>query len=280
VRARTHDEIGELGNAFNKMVPQLQERIQIKQSLNVAREVQQHLLPSAPPKFRGFDVAGLSIYCDETGGDYFDYLDFSRNGCQRFGLALGDITGHGVAGALLMASARSLLRANVQTVDSLASLLNHVNQHLSTDVTGGRFMTLFCLLVDIEEQSIRWASAGHDPAIRYQPKTNSFDELLGGDLPLGIDPASAYHEYGPLNLRPEEVLVIGTDGIWEASNISGERFGKDRLRDVIRKYCTKTADQIANEISNAVTQFRGVRAQQDDITLIVLKVLPRDEFKI
>jgi phosphoserine phosphatase RsbU/P len=273
VQPRTFDEIGDLGEAFNQMVPQLQERINIKQSLELAREVQQQLLPSSAPTIKNFDVAGLSIYCDETGGDYFDYLNLSRNGSQRYGLTLGDITGHGIAGALLMANARALLRANAETNPSLGDMLTHVNRQLSADVTGGKFMTLFFIALETETRLVRWSSAGHDPALLYRPDAQKFEELDGGGPPLGIDNSQTYQEYGPISLQSGDIVVMATDGVWESANSSRQRFGKDRLRQTIQAHASKSAKELADEIYKDIKRFLAGRPQQDDITLVVLKAL-------
>lgn len=273
VRVQSHDELGDLGEAFNRMVPQLQDRIRIKQSLDLAREVQQNLLPAKSPKVEGFDLAGMSIYCDETGGDYYDFLEFTREGGAHLGIIIGDVTGHGIAAAMLMATARSLLRTHAPVCPSLSEMMTRVNQQLSTDVSGGRFMTVFFLHLDVSKRNVRWASAGHDPALKYNPRTESFDELGDNSPPFGIDPTQIYDQRGPKELESGEVIVIATDGVWESRNHQGERFGKDRLREVIRASSGRSSADIALAIRNAVTAFRNGHPQEDDITLIVVKTL-------
>jgi phosphoserine phosphatase RsbU/P len=273
VSIRTHDELEELGAAFNQMLPQLQDRLRIKHSLDLARDVQQQLLPSAPPVAVGFDIAGQSLYCDETGGDYFDYLKYSLNHRPQLGIVIGDITGHGIAAAMLMATARSLLRADAHEFKSLARLMTHVNAELSADVKEGRFMTLFYLMLDPQNKTVSWASAGHDPAFRYQSTSRQFSDLEGAGLPLAVDPMHAYSEYGPLTLEKGDTIVMGTDGIWEARNSDGERFGKDALRDVIRQNADRSASEIMAAITTAVASFRNGHPQEDDLTLIVVKAV-------
>ncbi|MBI4028562.1 MAG: SpoIIE family protein phosphatase [Verrucomicrobia bacterium] len=273
VDIHTRDEIEDLGAVFNRMVPQLHERIRIKQSLDLAREVQQQLLPAHVPQIQGLDVAGKSVYCDETGGDYYDYFQLARNGSSQLGVALGDITGHGVASAMLMATARSLLRAHIEESHSLDELLQEVNHHLAADVSGGRFMTLYYLLINPRQRVARWVSAGHDPAIRYNPDADVFDELGGGDPPLAIDPAQLYHEQGPVNLHSGDVIILGTDGVWEARAPNGQRFGKDALREVIRAHARAPASGICDAIAAAIAGFRQTRPQEDDITLVAVKIL-------
>lgn len=270
-----HDELGELAATVNDMLPQLRERMRIKQSLAVAMEVQQSLLPQEPPRIEGLDIAGKSIYCDETGGDYYDFVDLSRVCPHTLGVAVGDVTGHGIAAALLMATARAFLRGHLDEPCSLGELLTHINRHFCEDAPDGKFMTLRYLLLDAEKRNVRWTGAGHDPAMVYSPRIDTFCELGGGGIPLGIESDWQYKDFGPQPLEVGEVIVVGTDGIWEARGPDNEMFGKDRLHDVLRECHTASAANISRAITETTARFRGRRAQLDDITLVVIKVVPR-----
>jgi sigma-B regulation protein RsbU (phosphoserine phosphatase) len=118
---------------------------------------------------------------------------------------------------------------------------------------------------------VHWVNAGHDPALVYRPEEGTFEELAGGGIPLGIDGTFAYEEQGPYALRSGDVVVIGTDGIWEAHNGADEMFGKERLREEIRAHGSQPAEQISQAITRAVSAFRGREVQNDDITLVVVK---------
>jgi phosphoserine phosphatase RsbU/P len=128
--------------------------------------------------------------------------------------------------------------------------------------------------VDMERDEIRWASAGHDPVLQFLPGHDGghFRELQGGDYPLGVMDKLVYQEYRTAGLAKGSVLLIGTDGIWEARNPDGEMFGKDRLRNVIRANAEGSADEIAEAIERSVRVFGDGRAIQDDITFVVVKV--------
>jgi sigma-B regulation protein RsbU (phosphoserine phosphatase) len=272
VDVRTHDELGELGRAFNAMVPQLEDRIRIRQSLVLAMEVQQNLLPAKSPKFEGLDVAGRSLYCDETGGDYYDFLDLSEVSPRELGVAVGDVTGHGVAAALLMTTARALLRSRAGQQTRLSELMRDVNRLLSQDTPIGRYMTLFYAVIDAERRCVRWVNAGHDPAITFDPATGKFGQLDGGDLPLGVEPDETYEEFHCDDLTPGQVIVIGTDGIWEARNWRGEHFGKDAVRQLIRAHAAESAEQICRAITDDLDRYRTGCPQEDDVTLVVVKI--------
>lgn len=270
----TGDELEQLGRSFNAMVPKLQDRFRMREALSLAMEVQQHLLPEEPPAMAGFDIAGRSIYCDETGGDYYDFIEFSELDSHHVGVAVGDVTGHGVAAALLMTTARALLRSHAAQPGTLSQLMTAINQHLSEDTHAGRFMTLFYGVLEAPARTFRWVSAGHEPAILYNPESDSFIELPGHDIPLGIDGTWQYQEEIRDTWLPGEIVTIGTDGIWESRNPSGEMFGKQAMQAVIRKYADRPADEICDAIARTVRSFRQDQAQQDDITLVVIKALP------
>ncbi len=272
VSVRGHDEIAQLAGGFNAMVPRLRHSMEIRQSLAVAMEVQQSLLPAAPPSIARLELAGRSRYCDETGGDYFDFIDVSEIAPDRILLAVGDVMGHGIGSAFIMASARAALRANVAEHDSLAALLTRVNGVLSADAKAGRFMTLALLLVDPVRRHARWASAGHDPTIVYDPATDAFFELEGGDIPLGIDGQATFEEFASAAALPDDaILFLGTDGIWETPGADGELFGKERLKAIIRAHRDRPLDELVDSVERALADYRGERPIHDDVTLVAAR---------
>ena len=129
-------EFVQLSEEINAMTEGLRDRMRMRHSLALAREVQQSLLPSETPKLKGLDISGHSTYCDETGGDYYDFLDVAGLSENSVAIALGDVMGHGVAAAMLMATARGVLRSRCQEPGSLSDLLNHMNQINQTTASG------------------------------------------------------------------------------------------------------------------------------------------------
>ncbi|UCD28990.1 MAG: SpoIIE family protein phosphatase [Planctomycetota bacterium] len=273
VNIHTKDELGQLSRTFNEMVPQLRDRLRLRQSLSLAVEVQQHLLPDNPPQIEGLDIAGKSIYCEETGGDYYDFLELTELSPHELGIAVGDVTGHGIAAALLMTGARAVLRSRASQPGSLSDLMEAINKHLADDTQAKRFMTLFYLVIDGQSKSVRWSNAGHDPAIVYDSDSDTFSELAGGEIPLGIDIDCQYTEYGPSNLETGQVIVIGTDGIWETRNPGDEEFGKEALCEIIRGHAKDSANEISQAITDTLAEYRQSRPQEDDVTLVVIKIL-------
>jgi serine phosphatase RsbU (regulator of sigma subunit) len=269
---RGRDEIGNLIQSFNHMVEGLKERDQMSHALNLAREVQQNLLPKNDPIIEGLDIAGKSIYCESTGGDYLDYLYKGDHTADKIDIVVGDVSDHGIQSALLMATARSALHQRWSLSGSIAHIVSDVNRQLVQDVEeSGYFMTLFYTAIDKQKRCIRWINAGHDPAILYDPCTDAFHELGGRNVALGIDANIKYEE-----LRREiargQILVIGTDGIWESRNIKGEMFGKDKLKEVIKENAGASARKILNSVIEQVEKFSYPLIKEDDVTLVVIKI--------
>lgn len=274
------DELVEMARAFDAMIPKLRDQLRLRTSLDLAMEVQQALLPAKPPQFPGLDVHGLSAYCDETGGDYFDFLTIEPIGPDRLGVVVGDVTGHGIAAALLMTTARALLRTHASLPGSLAQTISAINRALAEDSLEGRFMTLGFYIFDDPAGNIRWVNAGHDPAILYDPASDSFEDICdvetgqsGGGIPLGIEASWEYEEAVRPKLTTGQILVIGTDGIWEQANEQGRMFGKDRLRELVRSNANRSSRDIAAAIVEAVHAHRATVPQSDDITLVVIRAL-------
>lgn len=269
---RSDDEVGQLIHSFNTMVVQLEERMRLKEALDLAMEMQQNLLPIEPPEVNGLDIAGTCVYCDETGGDYYDFLRFAELGAGKIGLVVGDVAGHGISAALLMATARAMIRTRILQPGNLAQIADDVNRLLcyDTDRTGD-FMTLFLALLDTTRREICWIRAGHAPAILYDWQTDSFEELKGEGFALGFDSSGRFKEYRYEDWNHTKLLFIGTDGIWESENPHGEMFGMERLRAILRRHYRSSSQQIVDIVLASVEDFRQRRAQEDDITMMVLK---------
>lgn len=269
---KSEDEVGQLTRSFNSMVLQLEEGVRLKEALDLAMEIQQSFLPKKSPEVNGLDIAGETIYCDETGGDYYDFLHLFELGGGRIAVAVGDVVGHGIAAALLMTTVRAFLRGRVTQPGSAAQMITDVNRLMCIDTEHtGDFMTLFFLLLDSDRRELQWVRAGHDPAIVYDPTEQSFEELRGNGMALGVDDTAQFQGYSSDRWGRDRVIVIGTDGIWETLNPSGEMYGKERLREVIRNASHLPAEGVMKEIISDLTTFRQDAPQNDDVTLVVVK---------
>ena len=273
VPVNNNDELGALAEHFNQMTEGLKEGYRLQRSLDLAKEVQQNLLPREDPVVEGLDVAGQSIYCDETGGDYFDFLGSNEVGPSKFGVLIGDVSGHGIPSALLMATARAFLRQRSARAGSLAEVVADVNRQLTRDVEEtGRFMTLFYLMIDLEARNMSWVRAGHDPAIWYDPATDQMAELTGEGTALGVDEDVRFVQYQRPGLKEGQILLLSTDGLWETQDATGSMFGKERIYEIIRQKSAASAREILETIVAEVENFRQNQEPEDDITLVVIKV--------
>ncbi len=246
---------------------------QQKRSLSLAAEVQRGLLPQEAPQIEGLDVAGRTLSCDEIGGDYFDFLVDRQCPQDAFSMVVGDVTGHGVDAALLMATARAFLRMRASQCGDSAQIVTEMNRHLARDVTdSGRFMTLSFIRFDRSDRSLHWVRAGHPPALLYDPSADRFRQLIGRGLPLGVDDQYRYEEYIDTGLCAGHVIAIGTDGIWEASDRQRNNYGLGRFCEVIRQNAGLSAQAILEAVFNDIKTFTMGARQEDDITLLVAKV--------
>ena len=273
VKVETGDELEQLGNVFNDMGPKLKEHEKMQSSLEIARAIQQRLLPKEAPKSENFDLTGLCKYSDETGGDYYDFVSFDEIEPGKISVILGDVTGHGIGAALLMASARSMLRNNIRHYAyDLSRILKEFNNELVQDTDPDKFITLFYGLLDDKNRTISWALGGHDPALLLQVETGEVRELKSAGVPLGFVPDMDFDQEGPVELKQGDIIIVGTDGIWEAENSEEEMFGKERMMEVVKNNKEKSSAEISQAVVDAVQKFIAPLHQDDDITIIVMKV--------
>ncbi len=269
----SRDEIGDLIYSFNTMTSQLQERSRLKQSLNLAKEVQQNLIPASDPDIPDLDVAGRSEFCEETGGDYYDFIYDPDEQPGPIRVVIGDVAGHGIASALLMSGVRASFRQRNAARGSLAEVIGDVNRQVVDDVgDSGQFMTLFCLEIDGSRKTARWVRAGHEPGLFYRRAQGSFDILKGEGIPLGVSKQTDFHEHTLHGFQADDLFLLGTDGIWEAVNPDGEMFGRQRFEALVRKHANDDAKVILAAVFEEIKRYTHHKPLQDDITLVVVKL--------
>ena len=246
------------------------EKQRMQEELHVAQQIQQSLLPRGGLQAAGLDVAGLSVPCEETSGDYFDYV---RRPGGRLGLVIGDVSGHGLGAALLMSTARALLRAFAATEATPAELVTRLNRFLSEDIETGRFMTLFYGEIALRERTMTYVRAGHNEPVIYRHDKDAFEELGEGGVALAVIDNFEFESTGPLQLAKGDLAALYTDGIVEAMNPSREPFGIDRMKEVLRRHRDLPAKEIAGKVRQAVRDHTGTDVREDDLTLVVAKVV-------
>ena len=266
-------EFVDLSKKINAVTADLRDRMRLRHSLALAQEVQQNLLPSGTPNIKGLDIAGHATYCDETGGDYYDFLKIAGQPDTTATIVVGDVVGHGVAAAMLMATARGILRSRCRRPGSFADLLAHLNRQLVKDTGGDRFMTMLLMAVDAQRNEMRWASAGHDAPFVYDAVENRFRELKGSSLSLGLKKKVEYEEYIFSGVKSGQIYMASTDGLWEAFNTNDEMFGKERVRKLISRCADLSAAEICDRMNAELSNFLGDATPDDDLTFVIVKVL-------
>jgi len=273
VKVLSNDELGVLGDGMNEMTAGLIERDQMRHSLYLAKEVQQALLPRSTPDINGLDIASTSVYCDETGGDYYDFFTPENPDAGRISIVVGDVSGHGISSALLMTTARAFFRQRSALPGKISAVVSDVNRLLAHDVAdSGGFMTLFYLNINRLNRRLNWVRAGHDPAVFYDPRTGTVEELRGSGMAMGIDGDHVYEQFTKEDLAAGQIILMGTDGIWEAQNSKGDMFGKDTLYRIIQQYPDMDAKGLLTACLYALDKFRDGVKPEDDVTLVVIKV--------
>ena len=244
------------------------EKERLKASLQIAQSIQRGMYPVKALKVPGYDSAWYTKSCDETGGDYFDFLELKP---PQVGFSIGDVSGHGIGAALLMATGRANLRALLSVKTDLKEVMERLNDLLGKDMDADKFMTLFIGRLDHDSHHLSYVNAGHDPPLIYSRLDGTIKELEATGIPLGMMSGWSYELGSDEILRPGDVLVLTTDGIWEATSKERQPFGKEHLRSILKRSAEGTAQGIADAILDALDVHMGGFEFQDDITLFVLK---------
>ncbi len=264
----THDEFAIIAEHTNVMIDRLLERDRMSRGLELARQIQTNLLPRSSPLLAGVQVFGSSLFCDETGGDFYDFTVRDGNHGPELVIMVGDVSGHGVGSALLMTSVRAYLKAHLLNRVDLSDVMKYTNELICRDVAGsGLFVTVFLFSYSPSERRAQWVSAGHDPAIFHAYGRTEGVELQGKNIPLGVTPQWDY-VVSTDRLEPG-VLLLGTDGIWEAMNDDHAMFGKKRLSQLLHESLHENPQEITTRIFAEVEIFTGTTRIEDDRTVVI-----------
>ncbi|HET7106735.1 MAG TPA: PP2C family protein-serine/threonine phosphatase [Candidatus Acidoferrum sp.] len=240
----------------------------MQHDLEVARSIQQSLLPHSMPQVPGWDIAAWNQPADQTGGDYYDWQPLPNG---KFVTALADVTGHGIGPAMLASVCRAYARTNFRNQDSVLKAMEEINSAVAADVREGRFITFVAAIFGSDSSAVELLSAGHAPLFLYRRKNDSFDIMEAHGPPLGISDAFFSDPPHSLQLDSGDLLLLATDGFFEWENAREEQFGHDRLGQTIRAARDKSAAEIISTLHQEVLHFAGGTKQMDDLTAIVLK---------
>jgi serine phosphatase RsbU (regulator of sigma subunit) len=241
---------------------------QINHDLEIARSIQQGLLPEKDLGLEQFDIAGWNKPADQTGGDYFDWQALPDG---TVAISLADATGHGIGPALVGASCRAYARASFLTAGARNGVLENLNGLLATDLSANRFVTFAVIFLNPKNGAVRVLSAGHGPILWYKHKGKEIENLEAQGIPLGMIAGAKYSQGIEGQLDQGDILALVTDGFYEWTNPEGEEFGLTRLEDTIRESHHLSAEKIIEKLRSAVGAFCRGTKQQDDLTAVILK---------
>ncbi len=253
-----------------KDITELKKRQEQEFRLQIAREIQQQLL-KVQITVPGFDIAGVTYSATETSGDFFDFISMKDG---NIGLVIGDVSGHGIGSALIMAQTRAYLRAFAKMETDPGIILTLLNQELVADLDERHFVTLILARLDPLYKSIEYSSAGHVPAYVLNKTGKVIHELKSTGIPLGFMRDYKFDKGPCINLAPGNLLFLLTDGVSEAHSVPETEFGFSRALQNIKKFRKLNSRNIVENLYKAVQSFSLNASQEDDITSIICKVDP------
>ncbi len=241
---------------------------ELENELSLARQIQEEFLPSTLPKIRGLDVSAVNIPSKMVSGDYYDLIEIDQN---RLGMAMADVSGKGVSASLLMANLQASLRTLAFGDLSLERLVQRINLLIYKNTRADKFITFFYGVLDTIEKKLIYVNAGHNPP--FIARNDGTCPMLDcGGLVLGVKKDVLYEE-GEVRLSSGESIIMYTDGLVEALNEKEEEFGLKRLRRVVENCLQLKPIEIQENVCKAVKDFTGRSHQEDDLTMVVVKVL-------
>jgi sigma-B regulation protein RsbU (phosphoserine phosphatase) len=241
------------------------EKRRLEGEVSIGQRIQRSFLPDRDPQVPNFEVAGANDSSDLVGGDYYDYVRIAEG---HLGIVVADVSGKGIPAALIMASFRASLIAEIRNNYSIRTIMAKVNRLLWESVEIDRFVTAIYGVLDLHARRFTYVNAGHNPALLYRAATGKFDQLDATGPLLGTFEATTYKERHT-EIHPGDVLVLYTDGVTEAMSPTGELFGLERLQEIVRERAGEGAGSVKRGILEAVRRFQeGHKA--DDLTLVVL----------
>ena len=240
----------------------------VNHDLDIARSIQQGLLPASKPELDHFEIAGWNQPADQTGGDYFDWQVLPDG---QIAISVGDATGHGIGPALVSALCRAYARASFLVDHERDQVLERLNGLLASDLSDDRFVTFAVIFLNPASSEVKVLSAGHGPILWYRRAANKLENFDAQGIPLGMIPGVPYEDSRLKCLKAGDMIVLVTDGFYEWQNPDSEEFGLERLKETIYRARDCSADEVITRLYAAVKQFSRGTEQNDDLTVVVLK---------
>jgi hypothetical protein len=253
-------------------VNRISERERFLRELEIARSVQMRFLPQKLPDFPSLEIVSLCQPAMEVGGDYYDFVQISE---RYMSVLIGDVSGKGVSAAFYMTMVKGIIKTLSRKVMKPAALLAEANEIFCENAPRDVFVTIIYGIFDLEERTLTFASAGHNPLIIWKKKTNATQSVNPRGIALGLDKGPQYRaiiEDAVIPIEEDDIYVFYTDGVTEAMNTKQEIFGEERLCETIQKNATLPPRILQKTIIEAVGDFSGKEPQHDDFTMVVIKL--------
>jgi len=257
---------------FNATVySQLAEKQRLDRDLQLAQEIQRILLPQENPKIPGYELAAMNRPAQRVSGDYYDFLQIDET---HLGIVIADVSGKGLPASLIMAMCRTLMRTHAQGCKSASEVLRKINRILFPDIREDMFITMAYMILDLKENTLTIAKAGHDAPLICRNNFQNTESLQAPGMALGIDSGDVFDTILKdivVPLKASDTILIYTDGISEASDPDGQEFGREQIKSTMRQSAPGGVQRVVDDLLEKVVAFTNGCPQSDDITLVVLQ---------
>lgn len=261
----------ELPNFVPEYVDELAQSERIKQELQIARKVQQSFLPISTPNFEGLDISAVCKPAYETGGDYYDFISLKDD---QLGVTIGDVSGKGIQAAFFMTFIKGVIHAVCENFESTVTVLARANKLFKKNAGKGIFISLIFGVVDVKRDRFTFSRAGHNPLLFFKSKEKKLYTYTPEGIGLGITEDKIFRENISelsLDFQQNDIIILYTDGVVEATNNVNRFYGDNRLKKLIETYQESNADTLLNKIVEDLYTFGDGTNQHDDMTLVVIK---------
>jgi phosphoserine phosphatase len=254
----------------SRMTDELLANAILHQEVTVAREIQMSTLPDAMPDVPGYDLHGMFLPTDHTGGDLYDLVILDG----KLFMLLGDATGHGFGPALSATQMQAMLRVSFRLGADLDEAYMQVNNQLDEDLPDDRFITAFMGFLNPETHEVEYHSGGQGPILHYRASTGECEWHAPTNFPVGVMPLDGMDKAVKLELGAGDVLALISDGVYEYTALDGSQFGEDRVAEIMKEHHALPMSELGQKLVDAAFEFGGEAPQADDVTLVLARRLP------
>ena len=272
ITVRTGKSIKELPKYIPDYIVELAQDERMKQELQIARKVQQSFLPDRTPNIAGLDIAAICTPAYETGGDYYDFIQLNDG---RLAVTIGDVSGKGIEAAFYMTFTKGVLHALCTEHNSTLEILSRINHLFRSNAKKGTFISLIFGMIDIQNRQFTFSRAGHNPILHYSAKNEELKEFRPDGIGLGMANDEVFKKNTGelvLDFDKDDILVLFTDGVVEATNRLNKFYGDKRLHQIIKRNKNLTSEQILEKLNDDIRKFGDGAEQHDDMTVLVMKM--------